>query len=168
MESNQQITRLLRPLHLPILLRREVGGERRNRTPRCYPTTVFGTACRPFSGALPWRREQGSNLRRYYPDSGLANRCLATRPPLHFELSDSDDELIRPSNLVGAEGFEPSKVAPKATVFASYTMPPKLWWGVQVSNLPLASEHGVTARSSRQCRSHPRKQKGRLFKGRPL
>lgn len=126
-----------------------------------------------FSGPLAghsaalslWRREQGSNLRRCYPDSGLANRCLATRPPLRFELSDSGDELIRPPNLVGAEGFEPSKVAPKATVFASYTMPPKLWWGVQVSNLPLASEHGVTARSSRQCRSHPIKQKGRPFRG---
>ncbi len=59
-----------------------LGGGRRNRTTRFYPPLVFRTSCRPFSSALRklWRKEQESNLRRCYPDSELATRCLTARP----------------------------------------------------------------------------------------
>jgi hypothetical protein len=42
----------------------KIGGWLRNRTPDRQVTTVFGTACRPFSGTIQcWTSRQESNLR---------------------------------------------------------------------------------------------------------
>lgn len=86
-----------------------IGGGRRNRTPNLSVTPVFKTGCRPFSGALRWRKEPGSNRRDLSVGYWLATRRIAALPSFRDVLSLLDRDDIALSSWFGASRRTPNR-----------------------------------------------------------